>query len=97
MKISLSYLALCATVTVALMLLCDTRMAEAATCSATQLSPCVGPITSGSPPSSLCCSKLKEQKPCLCGYLKDPNLKRYVSSPNARKVASACGVPYPKC
>ncbi|KAK7853846.1 non-specific lipid-transfer protein 2 [Quercus suber] len=49
------------------------------------------------PPSSLCCHNVREQRPCLCEYLKDPNLKQYINSPNARKVASTCGVSFPNC
>lgn len=67
------------------------------TCNALQLSACASAITSSNPPTDVCCSKLKEQRPCLCQYLKDPNLKRLVSSPNARKVADACGSPFPTC
>ncbi|XP_028784390.1 non-specific lipid-transfer protein 2-like [Neltuma alba] len=73
------------------------HMAEAVTCSPAALSPCIGAITSSSPPSSQCCQKLKEQKPCLCGYLKNPSLRQYVNSPGAKKVASTCGVPTPSC
>lgn len=94
---NVSFAALCAVVTVAVVLLSGTRMAEGVTCTVTELSPCLAAITSSAPPSSLCCSKLREQKPCLCGYLRNPNLKQYVNSPNARKVASTCGVPYPNC
>ncbi|XP_011021288.1 PREDICTED: non-specific lipid-transfer protein 2 [Populus euphratica] len=79
------------------MLLAEAQVSQAETCNPEQLSPCLGAITSSTPPSTTCCSKLKEQKPCLCGYLKDPSLKQYVSSPGARKVVSACGVPYPSC
>ncbi|KAL5811689.1 hypothetical protein ACOSQ3_026639 [Xanthoceras sorbifolium] len=56
---------------------------EAVTCNPMELSPCMAAITSS--------------KAMLCGYLKDPNLKQFVNSPNARKVASTCGVPYPQC
>ena len=73
------------------------RMAEAVTCSPLTLSPCAGAISSSSPPSSLCCQRLKEQQPCLCGYLRNPSLRQYVNSPGAKKVASACGVPTPSC
>ncbi|XP_022135324.1 non-specific lipid-transfer protein 2 [Momordica charantia] len=69
----------------------------AVTCSPMQMSPCVGAIISSSPPSALCCSKIKEQKPCLCGYLKNPSLRSFVDSPNARRVASDCGTPFPTC
>ncbi|KAL5809942.1 hypothetical protein ACOSQ4_026510 [Xanthoceras sorbifolium] len=60
---------------------------EAVTCNPMELSPCMAAIT----------YKVREQRPCFCGYLKDPNLKQFVNSPNARKVASTCGVPYPQC
>ncbi|KAJ4707053.1 non-specific lipid-transfer protein 2 [Melia azedarach] len=82
---------------VAVAALSELRVAEAVTCNPTQLSPCVGAITSSAPPSRACCDKLREQRPCLCGYLRDPNLKQFVNSPNARKVSSTCGVPYPQC
>ncbi|KAM7475346.1 hypothetical protein LguiB_022589 [Lonicera macranthoides] len=67
----------------------------AVTCSPTELAPCASAITTSSPPSKLCCRKINQQKPCLCQYLKNPNLKKFVSSPNARKVSRTCGVPFP--
>ncbi|KAF9619963.1 hypothetical protein IFM89_010579 [Coptis chinensis] len=73
------------------------NLSMAATCDATQLSPCLGAITSGSPPSPACCTRLKSQRSCLCQYLKNPNLSRFVNTPNARRVGSRCGVPYPRC
>ncbi|KAA3459749.1 hypothetical protein ERO13_A12G267200v2 [Gossypium hirsutum] len=82
---------------VVLLLLAEAKVSMAVTCSPTQLSSCVSAITSSSPPSKLCCSKIKEQKPCLCQYLKNPNLKKFINTPNARKVASTCGTPFPKC
>ncbi|KAL2896552.1 Non-specific lipid-transfer protein 2 [Bienertia sinuspersici] len=57
-----------------------------------ELSPCGPAIMSNQPPSNACCAKLQEQKPCLCGYAKNPNLKSYVDSPNAKRMASACKV-----
>ncbi|KAJ9147324.1 hypothetical protein P3X46_029502 [Hevea brasiliensis] len=81
----------------ALMLLTEVRLSNAVTCNPVQLSSCLPAISSSTAPSSTCCSKLREQKPCLCGYLKNPNLKQYVNSPGARKVANACGVPLPNC
>ncbi|GMI99521.1 Tracheary Element Differentiation-related 4 [Hibiscus trionum] len=88
---------LAAAALVVLLLLAESEVSTAVTCSPTQLSPCVGAITSSSPPSKLCCSRIKEQKPCLCQYLRNPNLKKFVNTPNARKVASTCGTPFPKC
>ncbi|CAN4098280.1 unnamed protein product [Withania somnifera] len=80
-----------------LLLLAEAHISLAATCNPVQLSPCLGAISSSSPPTKLCCSRIKQQKPCLCQYLKNPNLKKYVNSPGAKKVARSCGVPYPRC
>ncbi|KAK4733414.1 hypothetical protein R3W88_007675 [Solanum pinnatisectum] len=70
---------------------------EAVTCNVMELSPCAPAIISSQSPSSACCAKLNKQKPCLCGYLNDPNLKPYINSPNAQNVYKTCGVPTPKC
>ncbi|KAI9113764.1 hypothetical protein K1719_015015 [Acacia pycnantha] len=80
---------------VLLVVVAEVQVSMAVTCSPVQLSACVSAITSSTPPSQLCCSKIKEQKPCLCQYVKNPNLKKFVDSPNARKVASTCGTPFP--
>ncbi|BAU00915.1 hypothetical protein VIGAN_11005400 [Vigna angularis var. angularis] len=71
--------------------------AEGVTCSPVELSPCLAAITSSSPPSTLCCQKVREQRPCLCGYLQNPSLKNYVNSPGSRRVATSCGIPFPTC
>jgi hypothetical protein len=85
-------------VVVVAVLLCEAPLpAEAVTCNTAELSSCLPAITKSSKPSSVCCGKLKEQKPCFCGYMKNPNLKQYLNSPNAKKVLSTCGVPYPNC
>ncbi|KAK7255022.1 hypothetical protein RIF29_28423 [Crotalaria pallida] len=85
-------------VVLALVLLVEVSpFAEGVTCSPVELSPCLGAITSSSPPSATCCQKVREQRPCLCGYLKNPSLRQYVNSPGARRVASSCGVPFPTC
>lgn len=92
----ISYVTVC--IMVVTVLLAETELSMGGvTCNALQLSACASAITSSNPPTDVCCSKLKEQRPCLCQYLKDPNLKRLVSSPNARKVADACGSPFPTC
>jgi len=67
-------------------------MAEAVTCDPLQLSVCAGAIMSSQQPSSACCAKLREQRPCLCQYYNDPALAQYVNSPGARRVASTCQV-----
>ncbi|KAF3444298.1 hypothetical protein FNV43_RR13988 [Rhamnella rubrinervis] len=133
---SLSFLALCAVVTAAVVLFGNVRTAHAVTCTITELSPCQAFITwpvpqlvfmlitvlSGkldhmavaaqlcsplemepckpaiatvTPPSSICCRNVREQRPCYCEYLKDPNLD--VNTPRARRVAATCGVRLPDC
>ncbi|KAI3443329.1 AAI domain-containing protein [Psidium guajava] len=89
--------ALCALLAVLLLAEAGVSVEAAVACKPMELSSCVGAITSATPPTTLCCSKIREQKPCLCQYLRNPNLKKFVNSPNARKVASTCGTPFPKC
>ncbi|XP_039035435.1 non-specific lipid-transfer protein 2-like [Hibiscus syriacus] len=71
--------------------------AEAVTCNPQEFSPCMPAFTSPAAPTAACCSKLQEQEPCLCGYIKNPGLKPYVDTPNAKRVASDCKVPWPQC
>lgn len=73
------------------------RASRADACNAQELQACAGAIQDGSAPSQDCCAKLKSQQSCLCGYIKDPRMKQYVNSPNARKVVSQCGVSIPSC
>ncbi|XP_059452430.1 non-specific lipid-transfer protein 2-like [Corylus avellana] len=92
--------ALCAVVVVVVaVLLCEAPLTAkaAVTCNPLELSSCLPAITSSAQPSTTCCGKLREQRPCLCGYIKNPNLKQYVGSPGAKKVASTCGVSIPRC
>lgn len=96
MKIG-GYAAISVIMVVVVVAMSEAQQTEAVTCSPLELSSCLSAITSSSPPTGMCCSKLKEQKPCLCGYLRNPNFSQYVNSPNARKVANACGVPFPNC
>lgn len=69
----------------------------AATCNPTELNPCMPAMTSGAAPSALCCSKMRQQQPCFCQYMKNPGLKQYVSSPNVKKIVTTCRVSMPKC
>ncbi|KAK9925822.1 hypothetical protein M0R45_023087 [Rubus argutus] len=92
-----SYIAAISLFTVVLMMLAKAEVTMAAvTCSPVELSSCANAISSDTPPTKLCCTKLKEQKPCLCQYLNNPNLKKFVNTPNARKVARTCGTPFPR-
>lgn len=71
--------------------------ADAAGCNPSALSPCMSAIMLGAAPSPGCCVQLRAQQPCLCQYARDPNLQRYVNSPNGKKVLAACHVPVPSC
>ncbi|KAG6407388.1 hypothetical protein SASPL_130377 [Salvia splendens] len=71
--------------------------AAAVECNPMKLFPCLGAISSGRDPSAECCTKLKEQQPCFCEYIRNPQLKPYVDSPNAKKVAAVCGIKPPTC
>ncbi|KAL8240570.1 hypothetical protein R6Q59_013925 [Mikania micrantha] len=53
----------------------------AVTCEPTQLMPCLKSIMNGTPPPSTCCSKLKQQKPCMCGYINNPKFANRSSPP----------------
>ncbi|XP_038897809.1 non-specific lipid-transfer protein 2-like [Benincasa hispida] len=97
MKKVVSVRAVCLFIAAMAALLSVARVAEAVNCNPLELNSCAGAISSSSNPSRTCCSKLQEQKPCLCGYLRDPSLRPYVNAPGAKYVASKCGVPIPNC
>ncbi|KVI08843.1 hypothetical protein Ccrd_012781 [Cynara cardunculus var. scolymus] len=40
---------------------------------------------------------MREQRPCFCGYLRNPSLRQFVSPATAKRVASQCGVSIPQC
>ncbi|KAL4568878.1 hypothetical protein LXL04_024495 [Taraxacum kok-saghyz] len=86
--------ALCAFMVV---LVSQVPVIEAANCNYMELVACAGAITSPQQPSRDCCNKVKEQRPCFCGYLRNPSLRQYVTPANARRVARECGVTIPNC
>uniref|UniRef100_A0A162AIR3 Bifunctional inhibitor/plant lipid transfer protein/seed storage helical domain-containing protein n=1 Tax=Daucus carota subsp. sativus TaxID=79200 RepID=A0A162AIR3_DAUCS len=45
----------------------------------------------------ICCSRLNQQKQCLCQYVRNPAYQKYLKSPDAKKVSKACKVLFPKC
>ncbi|VVA95195.1 unnamed protein product [Arabis nemorensis] len=75
----------------------ENRVDAVEPCDPMQLSPCLDTITKGSEPSDLCCAKVHEQQHCVCQYLRNPNFKSFLNSPNAKKIAIDCHCPYPKC
>ncbi|XP_052179772.1 non-specific lipid-transfer protein 2-like [Diospyros lotus] len=75
----------------------EAEVGMAVTCNPVELSPCVNAMTSPAPPTQLCCTKVKLQKSCLCQYVKNPTLRKFVNSPNSKKVSKICRVPFPRC
>ncbi|KAG7543281.1 Bifunctional inhibitor/plant lipid transfer protein/seed storage helical domain [Arabidopsis thaliana x Arabidopsis arenosa] len=68
---------------------------ENASCILEDLQICKTAVTTGKPPSTECCDKLKEQQTCFCDYLKDPRVSHYISA--AKQILAACGIPFPSC
>ncbi|KZV19506.1 Non-specific lipid-transfer protein [Dorcoceras hygrometricum] len=95
MKTKVAYLAACAALLA--LLLGRVEVTSAVTCNPLQLSPCASAIASSATPSRLCCAKIKEQRPCLCQYMKNPNLQKFIKSPGAKKVSKICRTPFPRC
>lgn len=81
----------CAIMIVAVVMVEMATIAEGG-CNALELRPCQHAVQSNSAPSATCCSRLNDQKSCLCGYLRNPILKPYINSPGSRRVAQECGV-----
>lgn len=81
-----------------LILVTEKHAAEAVTCSPVALSSCLPAIQNPAQlPTTTCCNNLRDQKPCLCGYLRNPLLRGYVNSPGSRRVSAVCNVPTPRC
>ncbi|AEE28175.1 Bifunctional inhibitor/plant lipid transfer protein/seed storage helical domain [Arabidopsis suecica] len=72
-----------------------TKAEEKAACVVTDLKACLPDIIGETPPSTKCCTKLKDKKSCFCEYLKNPLIAPYMTS--AKQVLEACGVPVPVC
>ncbi|KAL1216839.1 putative non-specific lipid-transfer protein AKCS9 [Cardamine amara subsp. amara] len=78
----------------------ENRVAAVESCDPMELSPCYVTIETGSKPSDLCCTRVKQQKHCVCQYMKNPTFKSFLNKPNAKKIATDCHSPYgpyPKC
>ncbi|XP_010475550.1 PREDICTED: probable non-specific lipid-transfer protein AKCS9 [Camelina sativa] len=71
------------------------REDEKVACVVTDLQVCLPALETGRPPSTECCRNLKKQQSCLCDYMKNPSIDKYLKP--ARKVFHACGMLYPSC
>jgi len=61
-----------------------------------ELVPCAAAFTTSTPPSPECCQRLREQpRSCICQYMKDPTLEKFINTSNAKMVSDSCGSPMP--
>uniref|UniRef100_A0A5K0Y0L9 Bifunctional inhibitor/plant lipid transfer protein/seed storage helical domain-containing protein n=1 Tax=Nymphaea colorata TaxID=210225 RepID=A0A5K0Y0L9_9MAGN len=70
--------------------------ASSQSCSINALRPCMGAYLGGSP-TPACCSSIVSQAPCFCTYARNPNYAVVIYSSTGRRIASSCGLRYPKC
>ncbi|CAH8334566.1 unnamed protein product [Eruca vesicaria subsp. sativa] len=73
----------------------DIRVVAGESCDPMQLMPCEEAIHKGSRPSGTCCARLHQQHNCVCQYMKNPNFKSFLDSPNAKRIATDCH--FPEC
>ncbi|KMZ75633.1 putative non-specific lipid-transfer protein AKCS9 [Zostera marina] len=66
-------------------------------CNPFELSPCLPAVTSNARPSFFCCSRLKKQRSCLCGYTRNPSLSHRFTPTVAKKISHFCKLPVVKC
>lgn len=58
----------------------------AVSCNIAELVSCVPAIKGGETSTTAeCCTKLLEQQPCFCEYIKNPECKPYVEDPGSNK------------
>ncbi|KAL6566370.1 hypothetical protein OROGR_001985 [Orobanche gracilis] len=74
-------------------------IATTSDCNPHDLNPCADVIKhSKHNVSDACCkARNKQTHECLCVFMKDPNLQRYVHTPGAVKISKVCNAPYPNC
>ncbi|XP_019086612.1 PREDICTED: non-specific lipid-transfer protein 2-like [Camelina sativa] len=66
-----------------------------AACVVADVQICKSAVTTETPRSKECCAKLNEQQSCLCDYLKDPSVSKYITA--AKRVLAACDIPFLSC
>ncbi|CAA7051876.1 unnamed protein product [Microthlaspi erraticum] len=66
-------------------------------CDHVDLTECASALASRQKPTAKCCGRLKAQVPCFCAFLKNANLRKFVTSPTAKKLLADCRIRYPTC
>ncbi|KAI3519312.1 hypothetical protein L1887_08341 [Cichorium endivia] len=59
-------------------------------CSDMELMPCGVAISSSQAPTSDCCTKVTQQSPCFCGYIRDPSYRQFISLATTERVVRQC-------
>ncbi|MFS7967747.1 putative bifunctional inhibitor/plant lipid transfer protein/seed storage helical [Helianthus anomalus] len=83
---------------VAITLMVEMHLGMAIDCDSSKSELCIQYFTDGaslSTPDSPCCENIQEQPGCYCEYIKDPKICKYVASPQAKEVETACRVKTP--
>lgn len=82
----------------ATMLIKEVHLGMAADCDSKKLEPCDPFFESRAAPpkpDSECCKNIKEEDGCYCEFLKDAKYCKLLTSPQAKIVGDAWGVPTP--
>ncbi|KAL6505763.1 hypothetical protein OROHE_023142 [Orobanche hederae] len=88
----------CLAISVVLLVVLIGEIEVTSACNVWELNVCASAIQTNSKPSDACCGALRGQtKDCLCGYMKNPEVKKLINSPGAKTVAKTCRTSFPSC
>ncbi|CAA7051874.1 unnamed protein product [Microthlaspi erraticum] len=65
-------------------------------CDNVEVGECMSALPTGQKPTAKCCGQLKAQVPsCYCAFIKNPTLRKFVTSPDVNRVLAQCGIRTP--
>ncbi|CAN6445940.1 unnamed protein product [Victoria cruziana] len=65
-------------------------------CNISGINACL-PAYQGGPVTGPCCGALRSQIPCFCSYARNPSYRTIIYSAAGQRIASSCGLRYPRC
>ncbi|KAF5789835.1 putative non-specific lipid-transfer protein type 2 [Helianthus annuus] len=83
---------------VAITLMVEMHLGMAVDRDSSKFEPCIQYFTDGASlptPDAPCCENIQGQPGCYCEYIKDPKICKYVASPRAKELGTACRVETP--
>ncbi|KAJ0533165.1 putative bifunctional inhibitor/plant lipid transfer protein/seed storage helical [Helianthus annuus] len=83
---------------IAITLMVEMHLGMADDCDSSKFEPCIQYFADGAllpTPDTECCENLQGQPGCYCEYIKDPKICKYVASPRAKELGTACHVETP--